>query len=101
MADINSIIAFLRAILESDNVYFQPPPKFQMSYPCIVFFTDDLKTAHANNTVYSLDVAYSVTFITNITNQTVVYRLASLSKSSFDRHYISDLLHHYVFTIFF
>ncbi len=100
-ADKDSILAFLKIILGSENVYFQPPPKFLISYPCITFFIDNLQAQHANNGVYSIDTAYSVIFISREPETSIVYKLAALPKSNFDRHYISDLLHHFVFTIFF
>ena len=53
----------LRAVLGSDNVYFNPPEGFKLKYPCIIYEIDDIMSLKANDRNYHNYVAYSVMVI--------------------------------------
>jgi hypothetical protein len=40
-------------ILDSRNVYFQPPASVKMKYPAIVYGLEDIQNRFANDGVYS------------------------------------------------
>lgn len=91
----------LESILGSSNVYFQPPSNYAISYPCIVYELSDLKKQYASNIPYSQKERYTVTIIDKNPDSRFISSLSKMAYSSFDRHYIADNLHHYVFTIFY
>lgn len=101
MTDRLALQALLVDILGSNNVYFQPPSNLAMQYDCIRYELDDLKPQHANNTPYSLDDRYTVTYICRNPDSSIIRELAGLPKCLFDRSYQADNLNHYVYTLFF
>ena len=47
MASRLDLQTFLEEILESRNVYFQPPESVKMKYPAIVYALDDIENVYA------------------------------------------------------
>lgn len=90
----------LETLLGSENVYFQAPPSNRMAYPCIVYSLSKVAVRHADNAPYTADIAYTVTVITKDPDSLLPGKFNSLQKCSFDRHFTSDNLHHYVYTLF-
>ena len=88
-------------LLESKNVYFQPPENIRMSYPAIVYSLDYIENRHANNSVYNSRDRYSATYITDDPDDPIIRKIVTLPLCSFDRHYKSDNLNHYVYTIYY
>ena len=91
----------LVSILGSKNVYFQPPPGFQMNYPCIVYGRESIKSVFANNSLYMFKVRYRVTYIDADPDSSVPALILELPLCSFDRHFKTSNLNHDVFTIYF
>ena len=88
-------------VLGSRNVYFQPPESLKLNYPAIVYSLDNLENKHANDSVYNMRDRYSVTYITRNPDDQVIRVLDSRPLCRFDRHYKSDNLNHYVYTLYF
>lgn len=88
-------------LLVSKNVYFQPPENIRMSYPAIVYSLDYIENRHANNSVYNSRDRYSATYITDDPDDPIIRRIVTLPLCSFDRHFKSDNLNHYVYTIYY
>ena len=93
--------ALLRNTLSSDNVYFQPPETVKMKYPAIVYSLDNIQNVHADDGVYLSHRRYSVTLIEKNPDSPTVERLSALPMCQFNRHYTSDNLNHFVFTLYF
>ena len=93
--------ALLRNTLGSDNVYFQPPETVKMKYPAIVYSLDNIQNVHADDGVYLSHRRYSVTLIEKNPDSPTVERLSALPMCQFNRHYTSDNLNHFVFTLYF
>lgn len=93
--------ALLRNTLGSDNVYFQPPETVKMKYPAIVYALDSIQNVHADDGVYLSHRRYSVTLIDKNPDSTTVERLSALPMCQFNRHYTSDNINHFVFTLYF
>lgn len=73
-----------------------------MNYPCFVYDMAKGRTKFADNKPYLFDRGYSVTYITSDPDDAMIETIATyFPKCTFDRHYVSDNLHHYVFTIFY
>ncbi len=96
-----SLQSKLEEILGSDHVYFQPPPSLALEYDCIVYKRNYIKTDFADNNPYRLEDRYSVTVIYRHPDSDLPYKIASLPKCSFDRHFVSDNLNHDVFNLYF
>lgn len=101
MASRLQLQAFLEELLGSRNVYFQPSPSVFIQYPAIVYSLDDIENTHANNRVYSQNIAYEVVVIDEDPDSEIVKKVSKLPKCSFDRHFTSENLNHDVFTLFF
>lgn len=93
----------LNTLLEGmvDHVYFQPPPNYQMQYPCIVYNLDDIETLYADNKPYRHMKQYQVTVIDSDPDSQIPGKIADLPLCGFDRHFTSDNLNHFVYNLFF
>lgn len=83
------------------NVYFDPPESRMMNYPCIVYSLSDIRTRHANNKSYGKYNQYQMIYITEDPDDAKIQEIEDFQLCSFDRHYTSDNLHHFAYTIFF
>jgi hypothetical protein len=101
MAQRLELQAILAGILETDRVYFQPPPTVQMEYPCIVYRRDYQLTTFADDNPYSLRKRYQVTVIDRDPDSGIVDKIAALPLCIYDRFYTADNLNHDVFKLFF
>lgn len=93
--------ALLIGLLESDNVYFQPPPTLQMKYPCIVYKRDFALTYFAGDKPYKYGKRYQVIHIDRNPDSPIPDKIAELPMCIFDRFYTADNLNHDVFKLFF
>lgn len=87
-------------LLESRNVYYNPPASVHMRYDAIVFTRSRINNRFANNSVYSQMYPYEVTVITNDPDAPIIDKISRLPYCSFDRSFVSDNLHHNVFTLY-
>lgn len=88
-------------LLESDNVYFQPPDNTQMNYPCIVYNKEFIKIDRADNRTHIKSNRYLVTIIDRNPDSELPDKMAELPLCSYDRFYVVDNLNHHVFKLFF
>lgn len=91
----------LETLLDSRNVYFQPPPTLEMNYPCIVYNLDDIDTRFAGNFPYSVERRYSLTLIDKNPDSSIIDKIIMLQKCIFDRHFVADNLNHNIFILYF
>lgn len=97
-ADLQKLLELL---LESRNVYFQPPDNVDIKYPCIRFEKSDIKTTFANNLPYTNITQYQIIVIDHHPENPVIQKLMKLPMTTFDRHYNSNSLNHDVITIYY
>lgn len=88
-------------LMESRNVYFQPPESISIAYPCIVYELSDLTTKHASNLPYIKNRRYSCKLISRSPDPKELDKLSELKHFDFERHFIVDNLHHFAFNIYF
>lgn len=82
------------------NVYYQPPESMKLKYPCIIYSMNTIKTQKADNRSYTMEVAYSVRYVTLDPDDPVIFKIAELKYCSSGNHYAKDNLHHYPYTIY-
>lgn len=80
-----------------DNVYFQPPESVKLKYPCIIYDLSEIRPEYANNSVYNIHDAYSITYITRKADDMNLAKVAMIPCVRHDRTYMSDGLYHHVF----
>lgn len=101
MGDRQDLQDLLVSILESTNVYFQPPTNIQLSYPCIVYIKDKRDTEFAGNLPYKDVNGYQLTIIDHDPDSEIPDKIAKLPMCLFDRFFRADNLNHFVYNIFF
>lgn len=79
------------------NVYYNPPS--QLSYPCIIYSLGDFISKKAGDKKHIRYDRYTVTLVCSQYTNDYVDKLNDLEYCEFDRHYVSDNLHHFVYTI--
>ncbi len=72
-----------------------------MKYPAIVYGLDDIENTFADGGVYLSKKQYAVTVIDKNPDNELVDKVAALPTCRFGRHYKSDNLNHYVFSLYF
>ena len=90
----------LETILGSENVYFEPPTGTQMTYPCIVYERDSMKTKFANNLPYSRMNRYLIKVIDRRPQGPVSEKVEELPTCVYVRSYVSDGLHHTLYNLY-
>lgn len=91
----------LEEVLDSRNVYYQPPENFKLKYPCIIYTKSDEDTRHADNAKYLRMNVYEVTIIDLDPDSLIPEYISDLPYCSFDRYFVSDNLNHYVYRLYF
>ena len=91
----------LEELLGSRNVYYQPPENLKMNYPAIVYSKTRSDVKRANDQIYLQKNRYEIIVISKSPDNPVIDKLIGLPYCSYDRNYISDNLHHDVFTLYY
>lgn len=87
-------------ILGNENVYFQPPESVKLKYPCILYFRKQASESPADNMKYQFWLQYDLILVDKNPDDGLMQKLAvGLPYCRYDRHYVSDNLHHDVFQI--
>ncbi len=72
-----------------------------MNYPAIVYGLEDIQNDHANDGVYLSNRRYSVTLIDKNPDSLFIDTIAKLPACRFDRHFKSENLNHWIFSLYF
>ena len=96
--DLQSV---LEELLGSENVYFQPPESKKISYPCIIYSRNDVKTQFANDKPYNYQTQYNLIVIDKDPDSVILDKVVKLPMCVFDRHYVADNLNHDVFNLYY
>lgn len=89
----------LKAINGVKDAYFQP--KTTLEYPCIVYDIDDEFVSRADNIVHFFKQRYTVKVIDRNPDSTIPGAIRDLPYSRYDRKYVIEGLHHFVYTLYF
>ena len=101
MADRLDLQSLLEELLESRNVYYQPPESIKMQYPAIRYSKKRIDSKYANNAKYSMRDCYELIVISRTPDNPVIKKLLALPYCSYDRPYVADNLNHDVLTIYY
>ena len=96
-----SLHAVLVNVLGSSKVYFQPPATIKMDYPCIVYKLDAVDAIHADDFRYLNSKRYLITVIDADPDTILPDKLLKLRYCSFDSHFISNNLNHYIHSLYY
>ena len=91
----------LEELLETRNVYYQPPESIKMRYTAIRYSKSNYRFTHANDSMYTKLTRYEVVVIAQKPDDPVIDKLLELPYCSFDQHYVADNLYHDVFTLYY
>ena len=91
----------LEELLESKNVYYQPPASKSMSYPAIRYSKVKPDSKHADDKVYLKTNCYEIIVISKRPDDPVIGKIEELPMCEWDRHYIVDNLNHDVLTLYY
>lgn len=92
----------LEFLINSENVYYQPPGNLKMEYPCIRYSRSDIDSKKADNINYINTTGYTLVVIDKNPDSAIIGKiLDAFSIVSYDRHYISDNLNHDVIKIYY
>lgn len=86
---------------EKPNLYYDPPESVQMKYPAIIYSNDRIDNRHADNSVYQQCAEYLVTVVDLDPDSEISYKVSLLPRCSWNRSYVKDNLHHFVYTIYY
>lgn len=100
MVDRIDLQTTLQDILGSKNVYYDPPESLKISYPAIIYSKSGLINKKADDTNYRINTIYEITVIDKRPDNAVIKKLLELPYCSYDRHFVSDNLHHDTLTIY-
>lgn len=98
--DSQELQALFEQLLESENVYYNPPEAMKMSYDAIRFSRTKIDLRFANNSPYKPSRRYEVIVITEDPDAAIIEKILLLPACTHDRHYVADNLHHNVFTLY-
>ena len=91
----------LEELLGSRNVYYQPPENLKMNYPAIVYSKTIPDIKRANDKIYLQKNCYEIIVISKRPDDPVINKLENLQMCEWERHYVSDNLHHDVLTLYY
>lgn len=82
------------------KVYYDPPEGVKMEYDAIRYSKRKPKTNFANDSRYFNMNCFELIVISRMPDHPAVEEILGWPYSSFERHYISDNLHHDVITLY-
>lgn len=91
----------LEKIMNSDNVYFQPPENIKLRYPCIIYNKSDEDQRYADDLKYLRFNVYEIVLIDYDPDSPFQEDLSDLQYCTFDRFYVSDNLNHFSYRLYF
>lgn len=89
-------------VLGSRNVYFQPPSKEKLKFPCIIYHKSIGRNFNADNKTYIFVDSYDIKVIDSDPDSELPYKMMdSFERIRRERPYSADGLYHYPFVLYF
>ena len=98
---LSDLQTLLKGLAGVKDAYIQAPTE-GMEYPCIMIERDLLSdVAHADNQIYHLKKAYTVTVVDRAPDSPIPDLVEGLQYAQFNRSFRTNRLNHFVFQMFF
>lgn len=91
----------LETMLNSKQVYYNPPENLKMEYPAIRYSKGDINASYGDGIKYIKQNVYDIVVIDKKPDNKVIDMILELPYSSFERHYVSDGLHHDIIRLYY
>lgn len=101
MASRLSLQTEFEKMLGSRNVYYQPPESLQMKYPAIRYSPSKIDVSYADDRIYKKENAYSICLIDEDPESEFIEKILAIPHCRFNKHYASDNLNHFTFTLYY
>lgn len=89
-------------VLESRNVYYNPPESVKLKYPCIIYQLDRVYQRYADDLEYIGRKGYDVTVISRDPDENIADRIrTTFQYARYSRRFVNDDLYHDVLTIYY
>lgn len=89
-------------LMGSEEVYYQPPESIKMSYPAAVYKPVRPDVKYASNFAYFIKRHYEIEFISRDPDEDYLNKmLGRFIHCSFERHFVLNNLHHWVFSLYY
>lgn len=96
MARRTKLIREIKQVIDSSNVYFQPPESLKLNFPCVICSYDNVESAYADNLSYQRFKHYRLLVVDkNPDSKLPDLIMDHFSYTSPGRPYISDGLYHF------
>lgn len=99
--DLENIMDKVRGHSCCSNVYYNPPEKLKLKYPCIIYYKSEIRRMPADDIGYLSKVGYMVTVVDYKPDSPIGDAILELPMCSFSRAYVSDNLYHSVYKLFY
>lgn len=100
--DRTELEMIFKEILGSDNVYFSPPAKIHLHFPCIIYKLKGINTRTADNINYAKFRQYDIQLIDENPDSPFVDKILDIPRTRQEgTPYSVDHLMHYNFSIIF
>lgn len=98
----SEFVEVLETTPEDSRVYFNPPQKLAMKYPCIRYSLSGIDTQRANDTLYNYTNKYDgVVIDKNPESPLPLKILERFPMCSFGKPYVAENLNHFPFTLYY
>ena len=91
----------LKTTINSENVYFQPPPNLQLKFPCVIYKRALGDTKFADNKPYNHQVGYLLQVVDADPDSLLPEKIAELPKCVFERHYTTNNMNYTLYNIYY
>lgn len=83
------------------HVYYNPPEKLKLEYPCIIYHKSEIRLSHADDMGYLSKNGYMATVIDYGPDSPIGDEILKLPLSSFSRTYVAENLYHSIYKLFY
>lgn len=92
----------LRALLGSNNCYFQPPETTKLAYDCIIYRLANAQNLRADDVSYKYTRRYTLTLVTKNPDNALIDLIPQYFKyCNLSSFYTSDNLNHYNYELYY
>lgn len=91
--------SLLETFFPSLNLYYRPPSKLLIKYPCIVYQDFDYRAIYSDNKPYVVGTTYRATIMSELPGFTESRKMLEIKNSKFIKSFTSNDIVHDVFEI--